>query len=155
MSRESVCCSELTDDTHLTVYVVSTQPATESPTPVTIGAQRPSNYLTAEEFYAGFNAHIQQILSEADALHNEVDHQGLKEVLHKCNDSFAKEYLDCGLIIHTVRIPKKTNVPPTFVRQYKIPIASYEPVQEMFDSMLEKRLIRPCKSTYSARYGQS
>ncbi len=38
VSRESVCRSELTDDTHLAVYAVSTQPATESPTQVTIGA---------------------------------------------------------------------------------------------------------------------
>ncbi len=29
VSRESVCRSELIDDTHLTVYAVSTQPATE------------------------------------------------------------------------------------------------------------------------------
>ncbi len=94
MSRESVCRSELTDDTHLAVYAVSTQPATESPTQVTIGAQSPSNDLTAEEPYAGFNAQIQQILSEADALHNEVDCQGLKEVLHKYKDSFAKDSLD-------------------------------------------------------------
>ncbi len=67
VSRESVCRSELTDDTHLAVYAVSTQPATESPTQVTIGAQSPSNDLTAEEPYAGFNAQVQQILSEADA----------------------------------------------------------------------------------------
>ncbi len=78
VSRESVCRSELTDDTHLAVYAVSTQPATESPTEVTIGAQSPSNDLTAEEPYAGFNAQVQQILSEADALHNEADRQGLK-----------------------------------------------------------------------------
>ncbi len=90
VSRESVCRSELTDDTHLAVYAVSTQPATESPTQVTIGAQSPSNDLTAEEPYAGFNAQVQQILSEADALHNEADRQGLKEVLHKYKDSFAK-----------------------------------------------------------------
>ncbi len=37
VSRESICRSELTDDTHLVVYAVSTQPATESPTQVTIG----------------------------------------------------------------------------------------------------------------------
>ncbi len=43
VSRKSICCSELTDDTHLAVYAVSTQPATESPTRVTIGAQSPSN----------------------------------------------------------------------------------------------------------------
>ncbi len=59
---------------------------TESPTQVTIGAQSLSNDLTAEEPYARFNAQIQQILSEADALHNEVDRQGLKEVLHKYKD---------------------------------------------------------------------
>ncbi len=35
VSRESVCRSELTDDTPLAVYAVSTQPATESPTQVT------------------------------------------------------------------------------------------------------------------------
>ncbi len=135
-ARESVCCSELTDDTHLAVYAVSTQPATESPTQVTIGAQSSSNNLTAEEPYAGFNAQIQQILSEADALHNEVDRQGLKEVLQKYKDSFAKDSLDCGLTnIHTVRIPTNPNAPPTFVRQYKFPIASYEPVQEIVDSL--------------------
>ncbi len=120
------------------------------PTQVTIGAQSLSNYLTAEDPYAGFNAQIQQILSEADALHNEVDRQGLKEVLHKYK-FFAKNSLGCGLTnIHTVRIPTNPNAPTTFVRQYKIPIASYEPVQEIVDSMLEKGVIRPCNSTYSA-----
>ncbi len=98
-----------------------------------------------------FNAQVQQILSEADALHNEADRQGLKEFLHKYKNSFAKDSLDCGLTnIHTVRIPTNPNAPPTFVRQYKIPIASYEPVQEIVDSMLEKGVIRPCNSTYSA-----
>ncbi len=139
VSRESVCRSELMDDTHLTVYAVSTQPATEPPTRVTSEAQSPFNDLTAEEPYAGFNTQIQQILSDADALHNEVERQGLKEVLLKYKDSFAKDSLDCGLTnIHTVRIPTNPNAPPTFVRQYKIPIASYEPVQEIVDSMLEK-----------------
>ncbi|KAL0148030.1 hypothetical protein M9458_056645 [Cirrhinus mrigala] len=94
---------------------------------------------------------IQQILREADALHNEADHQGLKEVLYKYKDSFAKDSLDCGLTnIHTVRVPTNPNAPPTFMRQYKIPIVSYEPVQEIIDSMLEKGIIRPCNSTYSA-----
>ncbi len=142
VSRESVCRSELTDDTHLAVYAVSTQPATESPTQVTIGAKSPSNDLTAEEPYAEFNAQIQKILSEADALHNEVDCQGLKEVLHKYKDSFAKDSLDCGLTnIHTVRIPTNPNAPPTFVRQYKIPLVSYEPVQEIVISMREKGVL--------------
>ncbi len=46
VSRESICRSELTDDTHLAVYAVSTQPVTESPTQVSIGAQSPSNDFT-------------------------------------------------------------------------------------------------------------
>ncbi len=49
-----------------------------------------------------------------------------------------------------MRIPTNPNAPPTFVRQYKIPMASYEPVQEIVDSMLEKGVIRPCNNTYSA-----
>ncbi len=52
VSRESICHSELTDDTHLAVYAVSTQPVTESPTQVTLGAQSPSNDSAAEEPYA-------------------------------------------------------------------------------------------------------
>ncbi len=59
VSRESICWPELTTkDTHLAVYAVSTQPATESPTQVTIEAQSPSNDSTAEEPYAGFNTQI-------------------------------------------------------------------------------------------------
>ncbi len=76
------------------------QPATEPPTRVTSEAQSPFNDLTAEEPYAGFNTQIQQILSDADALHNEVERQGLKEVLLKYKDSFAKDSLDCGLTRH-------------------------------------------------------
>ncbi len=80
-----------------------------------MGFQSPSNDLTAEEPYAGFNAQIQQILSEADALHNEVDRQQLKEVLQKYKDSFAKDSLDCGLTNmwtdHTVHIPTNPNEP--------------------------------------------
>ncbi len=46
VSRESVCRSELMDDTHLTVYAVSTQPVTEPPTRVTSEAQSLFNDLT-------------------------------------------------------------------------------------------------------------
>ncbi len=72
--------------------------------------------------------------------------------MHKYKDSFAKDFLDCGLInIHTVHIPTNPNAPPRFLRQYKIPLASYEPVQEIVDSLLlEKGVIWPCNSTYSA-----
>ncbi|KAL1248877.1 hypothetical protein QQF64_022195 [Cirrhinus molitorella] len=72
-------------------------------------------------------------------------------ILYQYKASFARDSLDCGLTnLHTVRIPSHPNALPTFVKQYKIPIASHEPVQEIIDSMLEKGIIRPCNSTYSA-----
>ncbi|KAL0147779.1 hypothetical protein M9458_056922, partial [Cirrhinus mrigala] len=114
----------------------ATSKLTTCPEQVTIVHQGPADTATMEEPYAGFNAQIQQILREADALHNEADRQGLKEVLHK---------LWLNQHPHGAH-PNK----PTFVRQYKIPIASYEPVQEIIDSMLKKEIIRPCKSMYSA-----
>ncbi|RXN36126.1 NYNRIN-like protein [Labeo rohita] len=71
--------------------------------------------------------------------------------MYKYKDSFAKDSLDCGLTdLHVVRIPTHPKAPPTFVKQYKIPLESYEPVQDIITSMLEKGVIRPCNSTYSA-----
>ncbi len=52
---------------------------------------KPLKWLTTEEPYAGFNAQIQQ-----DALHKEVDLQGLKEVLHKYKIPIAS-YICCQL----------------------------------------------------------
>ncbi|KAL1246759.1 hypothetical protein QQF64_034307 [Cirrhinus molitorella] len=151
VTKQNACRSELTNDAHLAVYAISTQSATALPEQMSSVTQSPADGPATEEPYAGFNAQIQQILSEADALNDDADRQGLKEVLHKYKDSFAKDSLDCGLTsIHTVRIPTNPNAPPTFVRQYKIPIASYEPVQEIIDTMLQKGIIRPCNSTYSA-----
>ncbi|KAI5606934.1 hypothetical protein C0J50_7488 [Silurus asotus] len=49
-----------------------------------------------------------------------------------------------------MRIPNHPRAPPTFVKQYKIPLESYEPVQEIISSMLEKGVICLCNSTYSA-----
>ncbi len=142
---------EVTDDTHLTVYAVSTQPVTELPTQVTIEVPKPLRLTLLQKKPMPGSTQFKQILSEVDALHNGVDRQGLKEVLHKYKDSFAKDSLDCGLTnIHTMRIPTNPNVSPTFVRQYKIPIASYEPVQQIVGSMLEKGVIRLCNSTYPA-----
>ncbi len=156
--RESICLSELTDDTHLAVYTVSTQSETE----YTVDHQGPK--LLKKLNCRGTLLHRSTAPYCRGPMHkfnrswvrrmpstNEVDRQGLKEVLHKYMDSFAKDSLDCGLTnIHTMRIPTNPNVPPTFVWQYKIPIASYEPVQEIVDSMLEKGVIRPCNSTYSS-----
>lgn len=94
---------------------------------------------------------MKRFLKDADAISSDEDRQRLRQVLYKCKDSFAKDSLNCGLTnIHMVRIPTRPGAPPTYVRQYKIPLASYEPVQEIIEAMLEKGDIRPCNSTYSA-----
>ncbi|XDV14345.1 hypothetical protein PO909_014616 [Leuciscus waleckii] len=81
-----------------------------------------------QEPYQGFELQVQQILQDADALQDDADRQRLKQVLYKFKESFAKDSLDCGLTdLHTVRIPTHPEAPPTFVKQYKIPIASHEP----------------------------
>ncbi|XDV44794.1 hypothetical protein PO909_013033, partial [Leuciscus waleckii] len=141
VAKHHVCRTELTEDQHLTVYTVSHQPVETNPTD-----DKPT-----EEQYQGFELQVQQILQDADALQDDADRQRLKQVLYKFKESFAKDSLDCGLTdLHTVRIPTHPEAPPTFVKQYKIPIASHEPVREIIESMLEKNVIRACNSTYSA-----
>ncbi|KAL7378277.1 hypothetical protein ABVT39_011258 [Epinephelus coioides] len=98
-----------------------------------------------------FALQVQRVLADADALNSDEEHKKLCAVLLKYQTSFAKDSLDCSLTtIHSVQIPTPPNAPPTYVRQYKIPLASYEPVQEIIDDLLEKGIIRPCNSTYSA-----
>ncbi|XP_051961297.1 uncharacterized protein LOC127628546 [Xyrauchen texanus] len=121
------------------LYTVSRQPTCEiddtaAPLPTNTTDDTPT-----EEPYPGFESQVQQILKDADAINNDADRQKLRRVLYKFKASFAKDTLDCGLTkLHTVRIPTHPNAPPTFVRQYKIPIASHKPVQEIIDSMLGK-----------------
>ncbi|KAL7405215.1 hypothetical protein ABVT39_025343 [Epinephelus coioides] len=68
------------------------------------------------------------------------------EAIDRLNNSH-----DCGVTnLHTVRIPTDPNAPPTFVRQYKIPLAAYESIQEILDKLLEKQIIRECNSTYNS-----
>lgn len=148
---EQVCRTELTGDQQLAVYTVFAQPANDTQESTAPPAADLETGNTTEEPFPGFESQIQQILKDADALKTDTDRLKLRQVLYKFKASFAKDSLDCGLTsLHTVRIPTHPNAPPTFVRQYKIPIASHEPVQEIIRAMEEKGVIRPCNSTYSA-----
>uniref|UniRef100_A0A8C6LKG8 Gypsy retrotransposon integrase-like protein 1 n=1 Tax=Nothobranchius furzeri TaxID=105023 RepID=A0A8C6LKG8_NOTFU len=94
---------------------------------------------------------IEKVIDQADALTNDVERDQLRQLLLKYQDFLSLDSLDCGLTtIHEVRIPTRPDAPPSFVRQYKIPLASIEPVQEIIDSLLANGVIRPCNSTYSA-----
>ncbi|KAL1269624.1 hypothetical protein QQF64_031913 [Cirrhinus molitorella] len=151
MVKEQVCRTELTGDKHLAVYTISSHPickADSVTSPLTVHTTEDG--ATGEPF-PGFETQVQQILKDADAIQEDADRHKLRQVLYKYKDSFAKDSLDCGLTdLHVVRIPTPPNSPPSFVKQYKIPLESYEPVQEIISSMLEKGIIRPCNSTYSA-----
>ncbi|KAL1270904.1 hypothetical protein QQF64_029920 [Cirrhinus molitorella] len=151
MLKEQVCRTELTGDKHLAVYTISSHPickADSVTSPLTVHTTEDG--ATGEPF-PGFETQVQQILKDADAIQEDADRHKLRQVLYKYKDSFAKDSLDCGLTdLHVVRIPTPPNAPPSFVKQYKIPLESYEPVQEIISSMLEKGIIRPCNSTYSA-----
>ncbi|KAL0159214.1 hypothetical protein M9458_042939, partial [Cirrhinus mrigala] len=149
--KEQVCRTELTVDQHLAVYTVSSHPSCETDNVTAPPTVHNTEEVKKEEPYPGFETQVQQILRDADALQVDADHHKLRQVLYKYKDSFAKDSLDCGLTdLHVVRIPTHPKAPPTFVKQYKIPLESYEPVQDIITSMLEKGVIRPCNSTYSA-----
>ena len=151
VTKDQVCRTELTEDQHLAVYTVSHQSVGETDEPATPLNTKPTDDTPMEEPYPGFESPVQRILQDANALQSDTVRQGLRQVLYKFKESCAKDSLDCGLTnLHMVHIPTHPDAPPTFVKQYKIPIASQEPVQEIIESMLEKGVIRPSNSTYSA-----
>ncbi|KAJ8353474.1 hypothetical protein SKAU_G00210410 [Synaphobranchus kaupii] len=64
---------------------------------------------------------------------------------------WARDAYDCGdTDLHTVCIATDPGAPPTFVRQYRIPLAAFESIQEILDSLLEKQIICECNSTYNS-----
>ncbi|XP_042586362.1 uncharacterized protein LOC122138348 [Cyprinus carpio] len=151
VTKDQVCRTELTEDQHLAVYTVSHQSVSETDEPATPLNTKPTDDTPMEKPYPCFESPVQRILQDANALQSDTVRQGLRQVLYKFKESCAKDSLDCGLTnLHMVHIPTHPDAPPTFVKQYKIPIASHEPVQEMIESMLEKGVIRPRNSTYSA-----
>ncbi|RXN14511.1 Retrovirus-related Pol poly from transposon opus [Labeo rohita] len=150
--KEQVCRTELTVNQHLAVYTVSSHPTCETDN-VTAPPTAPHNTedVKTEKLCPGFETQVQQVLRDADALQEDADPHKLRQVLYKYKESFAKDSLDCGLTdLHVVRVPTQPKAPPTFVRQYKIPLESYEPVQDIINSMLEKGVIHSCNSTYSS-----
>ncbi|XDV31948.1 hypothetical protein PO909_002865 [Leuciscus waleckii] len=98
VAKQHVCRTELIEDQHLAVYTVSHQPVSETDAPAMPVKTNPIDDKPTDEPYQGFESQVQ-------------------------------DSLDCGLTdLHTVRIPTHPEAPPTFVKQYKIPIASHEPV---------------------------
>lgn len=94
------------------------------------------------EITPDFATRVEQVEAKADALHSEEERTKLHDVLFKHQDSFAKDSLDCGFNdLYSAQIPTHLNAPRTYICQYKIPLASYEPIQEIIDSLLSKGII--------------
>ncbi|CAJ1064733.1 hypothetical protein LDENG_00238730%2C partial [Xyrichtys novacula] len=154
LDHDTICQVDLSEDSQMVLHTVqvlnvSLEPEA-APTPSRV---EPSISPTVQtpEHDPDFDAKVEQLLAEADALNGEEEREKLRKLPYKYRASFAKDSLDCGLTsIHSVRILKPLDAPPTFVCQYKIPLASYEPIQEIIDDLLAKGIIRPCNSTYSA-----
>ena len=153
LHHDCVCRIDLADDKEMvlqtvTVMSVGYTPDSGSMPPLTDTAKEKDPATKSEP---DFPSQVEQVLAGADALTTDEECEQLRNILFKYKTSFAKDSMDCGLTsIHSVQIPTLPNAPPTYVRQYKIPLASYEPVQEIIDDLLEKGIIRPCNSTYSA-----
>ena len=103
------------------------------------------------EPYPGFENEVQQQLKKADALTLDVQRNQLRELFYDFQHIWSRDANDCGVTdLHTVRILTDPSAPPTFVRQYKIPLGAYESIQGTLDTLLEKRIIRECNSTYNS-----
>ncbi|KAK2915648.1 hypothetical protein Q8A67_000022 [Cirrhinus molitorella] len=81
MTKEQVCRTKMTKDC-LSVYTVSCQPTCEVNEITGPVAINETNDATVEEPYPGFEAQVQQILKDADAIQDETDLQKLRQILY-------------------------------------------------------------------------
>ncbi|XP_061403813.1 uncharacterized protein LOC133339668 [Lethenteron reissneri] len=94
---------------------------------------------------------IEQQIETADALESDTQRDELRQLLQKYNSLFSKDSYDCGKTdLHVVSIPTLEGAPAVYVKQYKIPLAAYESIQETLENLLKKNIIRECNSTYNS-----
>ena len=137
---------ELDQSNHMTVYHIETSTSTNTAVTEELPLPPPPNETLP---YPLFENHVQEVLQKADAMGTVK--KDFHKLLYKYKNIFAKDSLDCGVTdIHTVSIPTYPGAPPTYVRQYKIPLASHEPVRKIINELLERGIIRLCNSSYSS-----
>ena len=77
--------------------------------------------------------------------------QELKDLFYEFQGIFSRDSYSCGITdIYTAHIPTDPNAPATFIHQYKILLAAFESIQGILDSLLEKKIIQECNSTYNS-----
>ena len=143
MHADAVCRVDLSQTNEMVVHAI----VSEHSSALSDGVNLPPQ----EEPYSGFEVEAQQQLDKADALETDTQRQELKDLFYEFQGIFSRDSYDCGITyIHSVRIPTDPNAPPTFVRQYEIPLAAFESIQGILDLLLEKKIIWECKSTYNS-----
>ncbi|KAF0024923.1 hypothetical protein F2P81_021804 [Scophthalmus maximus] len=141
LQSEAICSATLGTGGDMVVYALVAQPGDASST--STEACSP-----AEQHLSTFESEIDQQLAKADVLSTQEQRDALRKLFHDFQHIFSKDSQDCGVTdLHTVRIPTDPNAQPTFVRQYRIPLAAYESIQEILDKLLQKQIIRECNST--------
>lgn len=129
---------------HLLVYALAVQPSSAGPATKVVE-------LAPDEPYPGFEQEVQQQLVKADSLTTDSQRGQLRELFYHFKPIWSKDSNDCGVTdLHTVQIPTDPKAKPTFVRQYKIPLAAYDSIEETLNTLLDKQIIRECNSTYNS-----
>ncbi|KAM3612667.1 uncharacterized protein V6R79_012474 [Siganus canaliculatus] len=138
LQGEAICSASLNPEGELVVYALAAKSEQSTPSDPESRSQR-------VQPYPEFELEIDQQLAKADALTTDTQRNALRELFYEFKDIFSTDSNDCGATeLHTVRIPTKPDAPPTFVRQYRIPLAAYDSIQEILDKLLEKNIIREC-----------
>ncbi|KAJ8369526.1 hypothetical protein SKAU_G00095540 [Synaphobranchus kaupii] len=143
MHMDTVCRVDLSGDNEMIVHAI----VSENGSAQSDGTKPPPQ----EELYVGFEAEVQQQLVKADTLETVRQRHKLQSLFYEFQHIFSRDAYDCGdTDLHTVRIPTDPGALPTFVREYRIPLAAFESIKEILDSLLEKRIIREFNSTYNS-----
>ncbi|KAK9523659.1 hypothetical protein VZT92_017572, partial [Zoarces viviparus] len=142
LQSEAIHNASLSAGGDMIVYTLTTSPG-DATSEVT-GTHPPT-----DEPYPGFEAEMEQQLTKSDAPTTETQRDALRHSSREFREIFSKDSNDCGVTdLHTARIPTDPQAQPTFVRQYRIPLAAYDSIQEILDKLLEEQIIRECNSTY-------
>lgn len=144
LPEQDICATSMDRSGNMVIHALTASPP-EPPTATD------STLAAEEEPYPGFESEITQQIEKADALTTQDQRNALRKLFREFRPIFSKDSHDCGVTdLHTVRIPTDPKAPPTFVRQYRIPLAAYESIQEILDTLLKKEIIRECNSTYNS-----
>ncbi|XP_053327932.1 uncharacterized protein LOC128502195 [Spea bombifrons] len=100
--------------------------------------------------FPGFQERVEEQISMADACANDSERQQLREILMEFQEIFAKDSYDCGFTnLHVARIQTDPDLPPVCIKQYRLPLASYDALQDIIRNLKDRGIIRSVHSSYN------